>query len=142
MAFENACPPNLVDKSLHVVVPRDENACVPKTSFGFPKTSRLTKQDFRSMRAISTKAINAGFVAFYKKNNQNARLGIIVSKRMCQKAVDRNRIKRKIRESFRLQKAHLPSYDILIIARAKARAFSAPQFQAQMTKIWQSLPHP
>ncbi|MFP6796762.1 MAG: ribonuclease P protein component [Pseudomonadales bacterium] len=44
------------------------------------------------------------------------RLGIVVGKRVVRRAVDRNRVKRAIRESFRNEQQRLPSMDIIIQA--------------------------
>lgn len=44
-----------------------------------------------------------------------ARLGLVVPKRVLKRAVDRNRAKRQIRESFRLARPGLPAWDIVII---------------------------
>jgi ribonuclease P protein component len=49
-----------------------------------------------------------------------ARLGLAISKRSAPRAVDRNRIKRLIRESFRAHKAALPSVDLVVMCRRAA----------------------
>ena len=51
------------------------------------------------------------------KVNTNARLGLVVAKKHIRLAVERNRIKRLIRESFRLQQQHLKGIDAVVIAR-------------------------
>lgn len=48
-----------------------------------------------------------------------ARLGLIVSKRVMAKAVTRNFVKRHIREVFRLQANQLPALDFVVRARRK-----------------------
>ena len=48
------------------------------------------------------------------------RLGITVSKKVSKRAVDRNRIKRLVRESFRDLHTSLPNNDFVIIARNNA----------------------
>ena len=44
----------------------------------------------------------------------HARLGMIVAKRLLARAVDRNRVKRCIRESFRQVRAELPACDFVV----------------------------
>jgi ribonuclease P protein component len=48
-----------------------------------------------------------------------ARLGLTVSRRVAKRAVDRNKIKRIARESFRHQAA-LPPWDFVVLARPGA----------------------
>jgi ribonuclease P protein component len=43
-----------------------------------------------------------------------ARLGLIIGKRQAKRAVDRNRIKRALRESFRTRYRVLPPLDIVV----------------------------
>ena len=45
------------------------------------------------------------------------RLGLAISKKHAKRAVDRNRIKRLIRESFRLNQASLPAADFVVMAK-------------------------
>lgn len=44
----------------------------------------------------------------------HARLGMIIAKRLLPRAVDRNRIKRCVRETFRLQRMDLPACDFVV----------------------------
>ena len=53
-----------------------------------------------------------------------ARLGLVVGKRMLRRAVDRNRAKRVIRESFR-QAGGLPAMDIVVRVAAPAAKVTA-----------------
>jgi len=47
------------------------------------------------------------------------RLGMIIAKRLLARAVDRNRVKRCVRESFRLALPELPACDFLVRLIAK-----------------------
>ena len=45
---------------------------------------------------------------------QTARIGLVVGKRALRHAVDRNRAKRVLRETFRVIRPELPSMDIVV----------------------------
>lgn len=51
---------------------------------------------------------------------ERARLGLGVSRRVSPKAVERNRIKRQIRETFRHCQHELRGLDVIVIAQAAA----------------------
>jgi ribonuclease P protein component len=65
------------------------------------------------------------------------RLGLVVQKRFWN-AVQRNRIKRCLRESFRLHKGQipLPGKDIVIIARPGANQLSSPELAREVLKAF------
>ena len=54
---------------------------------------------------------------FRKYNMENARLGLVVSKKNVGQAVKRNRLKRVIRESFRQAAEIIPKVDIIVLAK-------------------------
>ena len=54
-------------------------------------------------------------------------------------AVTRNRVRRLIRESFRLQRQELPAVDIFVIARTGVRSASNAQIFASLAHLWQEI---
>lgn len=68
-----------------------------------------------------------------------ARLGLAISAKAVPRAVDRNRIKRAARESFRLNRAALPAADLVVMARPGAAAASGAQLREALGRIWQKL---
>ena len=62
-----------------------------------------------------------------------------VSRKVSKHAVVRNRIRRQIRESFRLQRAQLPNLDVLVIARVSAAQQTNPVLRAELDGLWQRL---
>lgn len=69
-------------------------------------------------------------------NDSVARLGVVVSRKVSTKAVDRNRIKRLIRESFRLHQKRLTGRAVVIIATPKCRDAEPAQLRGSLTSIW------
>lgn len=51
-------------------------------------------------------------------------------------AVRRNRIRRVIRESFRLHQHALPAADIVVSARAKAKDATNEELFASLKRLW------
>ncbi|SDS66183.1 ribonuclease P protein component [Halopseudomonas sabulinigri] len=47
----------------------------------------------------------------------HARLGLVIAKKNVRRAVDRNKVKRIARESFRQHRAELGNLDIVVLAR-------------------------
>lgn len=90
-----------------------------KGSFSFTKKERITSpQDFRKVMKLGKRLSSRNFVLFIKKNeNLFHRLGIVVKKEIGP-ATFRNRMKRYIREFFRLQKHQIKgSYDIILMVK-------------------------
>ncbi len=52
-----------------------------------------------------------------KGEQPNARLGIVVGKRNVKLAVERNKLKRLVRESFRIQQQFLGGLDIVVVIK-------------------------
>jgi ribonuclease P protein component len=58
------------------------------------------------------------FKIFFARNHKNnARIGIIASKKTLPRAADRNRVKRTIREAFRQHNIKLCKLDIVVMVR-------------------------
>ena len=69
----------------------------------------------------------------------NARLGIAVSKRNLRLAVERNRIKRLVRESFRGSSIRELGVDIVILPRATTSTADPAQLRRVLQLRWDSL---
>ena len=64
------------------------------------------------------------------------RLGLIISKKSIRRAVDRNRVKRLVRESFRLNQARLGGLDVVVMSRAGLGEAPHPKLRAVLDKHW------
>jgi len=69
----------------------------------------------------------------------NPRLGITIAKKRVKHAHDRNRLKRIIRESFRLQKQSLPNVDIVVVAKSGLDKLSNQELFSLLNKLWKKL---
>lgn len=85
--------------------------------FTFKKTNRLQYQcEFDAVFKRPYK-IKSEFLTLLRKPNVIGipRIGVIVPKRYIKRAVDRNRLKRLIREAFRLNKEGFEAVDLIIM---------------------------
>ena len=69
----------------------------------------------------------------------HARLGLSISAKAVGNAVSRNRIKRVLRESFRLNLHRLPCIDVVVNARAPAKTASNAQLARCLEQLWDKL---
>ncbi len=65
-----------------------------------------------------------------------ARVGLAVSKRVSKKAVQRNRIKRQIRESFRLHSFELSEIDFVVVAKVGCAEQENQKLRVELDGLW------
>ena len=70
---------------------------------------------------------------------ENARLGMAISKRVLKKAVDRNRIKRIVRESFRCHQQELSGLDIVVMCRNEVKQMANGELFESLSTHWQRI---
>lgn len=111
------------------------------TSFRFERESRLlTPNTFSFVFEHAVPATSQTITILARKNKlDRPRLGITVPKKKVKLAVDRNRVKRCIRESFRLSAHNLPNVDIIVIAKHGINELSNTQLYTQLDKLWQRI---
>lgn len=106
-----------------------------------PRQARLhEKADFQRIFARSDKTVDSCFTVRYQCNRSpHARLGLAVSRRTSKRAVDRNRIKRVIRESFRQHRRQLRGLDVVVISRSTASGRDNSDLFASLARHWSKL---
>jgi ribonuclease P protein component len=107
----------------------------------FSRKHRLiANEEFKSIFDKAEKISQKQVTVLYKpSHNTYPRLGISVGKRTSSSAVRRNRIKRIIRESFRLNRENLKNVDIIVIARQACDKLSNQKLREALEKLWEKL---
>jgi ribonuclease P protein component len=100
----------------------------------YPKKNRLlTKSDFHSLKEGSRKFRDPFLTSFYKANSlQVSRAGFSINSKNFN-AVQRNRLKRVMRDIFRHEKDKLSSTDFLIVISSKKKEMDFPLFTQNIT---------
>jgi ribonuclease P protein component len=106
-----------------------------------PAQKRLRrKADFDSAYARGRRFGNGFFGVTACWNDKGwPRLGLAVAVRIAGGGVQRNRIRRIIRESFRLHQHELPGVDLVVSAREKARNAARPELHASLVALWKKV---
>jgi ribonuclease P protein component len=104
----------------------------------FPAARRLRRKwEFDQLYARGKRLGNSYFGMTVHPNSLGlARLGTAVASKPFGGSVPRNRIRRLIRESFRLRQHELPNVDMVISARPPARQASAAELRASLDGLW------
>ena len=98
------------------------------------------KRDFDAAYARGRRVGDGFFAVTASMNDTGApRLGLAVAVRVAGGAVGRNRIRRIIRESFRVHQRELPAVDLVVSARPKARAASGRQLHESLAALWKKV---
>jgi ribonuclease P protein component len=98
------------------------------------------KSDFDAAYARGRR-IGDGFFAVTATLNQSGtpRLGLAVAVRAAGGAVARNRIRRIIRESFRLHQREIPAVDLVVSIRPRARDASPHALRESLAALWKKV---
>lgn len=76
-----------------------------------------------------------------QNNLQHPRLGLVIGKKNVRLSVERNRIKRQIRESFRVCQDSIGYWDIVVIARKGLDEHPNSELSRQFSKLWKRISH-
>lgn len=107
----------------------------------FPRGKRLLGPgDFQRVFQDPERLSSAQLLLLYKPNALGfARLGLAIAKKHAKRAVDRNRVKRQVRETFRRGHANLPGVDIVVLAKPGIAQADNPCLHETLTKLWARL---
>jgi ribonuclease P protein component len=106
--------------------------------FSFTKADRILKRsEFIALSKSGRRAQNSDFIAYFLPARYNqSRLGVTVTKKVGQ-AVERNRIKRFVREFFRLNRHCLSGkWDINIIAKRQSAGINSEKAYRSLQDIF------
>ena len=112
----------------------------------FARRYRLTKTDefssvFGFRRAIRGKLLMLHYQP-RPEGMTEPRLGLVVGKKLLKHAVDRNRLKRIVREQFRLRRASLSGVDLVVRLAVKPKPLDGKQIADDIVALFDKLQRP
>jgi len=134
-------------QSCRVVAPKavsawqfDNPAQVVSRGFGREKRL-LTPRHFKAVFDSPTGKVPGKSVLLLARDNDldHPRLGLVIGKKSVKLSVERNRLKRLIRESFRQHQESLVGWDIVIVARKGLGDLDNSEVVQQFGKLWKRL---
>jgi len=110
-------------------------------SEAFKKSSRLLeKADYGLVFKNGLRHHGKYFLVIVCVNGlETARVGVAVSCKVSPGAVVRNRIKRQIRESFRLKKNLLRGLDCVVVAKKATAGIDRPTLRSSLESHWRKI---
>ena len=108
---------------------------------GFNKASRLLGPSQYSMvfKKTDFKLSTTAILILVSKSILPPRLGVVIAKKNVKSAVQRNRLKRIIRESFRLRQEEFGTIDLAVIARQGLDKMNNQEVLIQINKLFDEL---
>lgn len=101
----------------------------------------LTPRQFKTVFDSPTGKVPGRNVLLLARDNDldHPRLGLVIGKKSVKLSVERNRLKRQIRESFRLNQDSLIGWDIVVVARKGLGDLDNSELAQQFGKLWKRL---
>lgn len=106
----------------------------------FPRRARLLKAEefravFKQRRWAGTGALRA---RLRPNGRTHARLGLAIGRKALRRAVDRNRVRRQVRESFRLNQRRLSGLDI-VVSMHQPGLRTTNELWPQLPELWKKV---
>ncbi|MEJ8665172.1 ribonuclease P protein component [Pseudomonas sp. LP23] len=101
----------------------------------------LTPRHFKAVFDSPTGKVPGKNLLILARENglDHPRLGLVIGKKSVKLAVQRNRLKRLMRDSFRLNQQLLAGLDIVIVARKGLGEIKNPELHQHFGKLWKRL---
>ena len=101
----------------------------------------LTPRHFKAVFDSPTGKVPGKNLLLLVRNNDldHPRLGLVIGKKSVKLSVERNRLKRLMRESFRLHQDNLVGWDIVVVARKGLGDIENPELIQHFGKLWKRL---
>lgn len=111
---------------------------LPLDNYSFTYRERLhNASQYQRVFKQAEKLTSESFIMLFSKNDvEFPRIGIVIAKRKVKCAVDRNLLKRIVRDSFRLSKTKLPSYDFIVIIKKPIHTIRRKKIRKEIIKNW------
>ncbi len=110
-------------------------------SYEFNREQRLlTPGHFKNVFDKPSRYGSSHFTILITPNSDsNNRLGMAIAKKRVKLAVQRNRMKRIVRESFRKNQHNLPAVDIVVMVKSGIDQLDNAIINQQLEKIWRKI---
>lgn len=111
-------------------------------SRGFGREKRLlVPRQFKAVFDSPSGKVPGRNVLLLARDNalDHPRLGMVIGKKSVKLSVERNRLKRQIRESFRHHLELLAGWDIVIVAKRGLGDLENEELKQQFGKLWKRL---
>ncbi|MGH8752674.1 MAG: ribonuclease P protein component [Burkholderiales bacterium] len=106
--------------------------------YSLPKAFRITKtEQFSAVFHANKTESGAAFQVLVKPKRQEfARLGVVLSKKVTPRAVDRSYVKRLIREEFRMRKHSLGGMEVVVKVLRQLSKAQARQARMELSNLF------
>jgi ribonuclease P protein component len=97
-------------------------------------------RDFQHVFRRGRRYVKACLVVYVCPNSlEHSRLGAVVPKKVIALSTQRHRLKRIVRESFRLNQHRLAGYDVIV--RVRSKPYTTALLWTTLEQVWHSI-HP
>ncbi|MFI3256045.1 MAG: ribonuclease P protein component [Psittacicella sp.] len=107
--------------------------------YSFTKESRLlTPDQFSFVFDKASKITSNNILILLRPNNlDHARIGFVFSKKKIKLSIQRNRIRRICRESFRLHNISLKGFDLVVLPKHGISKLSNEELWKELNYLWE-----